>query len=138
MRLFVYPPTAVSVTVPPIAFTDGGVNTPVTPSAPLPVVNTLEIKEYSTIDTAVNPIDASAWVEFVSSTLTDIKKIQFFVPSGASVLVGIGASGSEVEAGIIAPGGWEVEINVPAGETISLKTVSGTVNDGLIVANLLG
>lgn len=138
MRLFVYPPTAVSVTVPPIAYTEGGVNTPVTPLKPLPVMNPIAVKEYSTLDTAITPVDASAWVEFVSSTISEVKKIQFFIPSGASVLVGIGAAGSEVESGIIAPGGWELEVNIPAGETISLKTVSGVVDDGLIVANLLG
>lgn len=138
MRLYVYPPTAVSVTTPPIAYTEGGINTPVTPSKPLPVTNALTVKEYSTLDTAVNSLDAASWVEFVSNTVSAIKKIQFFVPSGTPLLIGIGSAGSEVETALVAPGGWDVEISLAAGQTISLKTVAGTVTDGLILANLLG
>lgn len=36
MKLYIYPPTPVSVTVPPIAYTDGGLSVPVTPTEPLP------------------------------------------------------------------------------------------------------
>lgn len=131
------PDGALTVSPGPVKFVDGTEKT-VTPAEPLPVTNALTVKEYSTYDTTVNPIDGSTWAELISSTVAQIKKIQFFVPSGTPLYVGIGPTGSEVETALIAPGGWDVEISIPAGSTVSLKTVSGTVNDGLILANCLG
>lgn len=128
---------ALTVSPGPVKFVDG-VEKTVTPLEPLPVTNTLSVKEYSSLDTTANPVDGAAWVEFVAATISAIKKIQIFVPSGAALYLGVGATGVEVEAAIIAPGGWDIELALPAGEKLSLKAVSGIANDGLIVANLLG
>lgn len=140
MRLYVYPPTAVSVTTPPIAYTDGG-NVPVTPDSPLPVYTPSRLKSKAKLDFVATNVSNAAWVELISSTgSADIEKAQIFMSSGEPLEVGFGGAGSETVMGYIFPGGNGFQdLTIPAGTRVSVRAVNAvTVNEGVLLANFLG
>lgn len=141
MRLFVYPPTAVSVTVPPIAYTQAGINTPVTPSEPLPVYEPANPLAKAILDFAITSVDNSSWVELISSTGSEqAEKAQIFMSSGEPLEFAFGGSGSELSKGFIFPGGNGFqELTIPANTRVSVKAINAvTVNTGVLLANFLG
>lgn len=136
MITYLWPPVPVSVTVPPIAYTSGGVNTPVTPEAPLPVVNTLSVKEWATLDTATTNITNSAWVE-ITTTSYDIKKFQIFAPFATPIEVSI-ENPAVFSIALIFPGGCDLDLSIPSGTKVSLRSLGSTISDGEILINFLG
>lgn len=140
MRLYIYPPTAVSVTVPPIAYTDGGVNTPVTPATPLPVEEKPQtLGAYAILDFPSSPVTSGAWVELDASVPMNLKKIQVFMSSGEPLLIASGGAGSELDIGVIIPGGnGIIDFLLDAGERLSVKSLGATVNTGLLIVNYIG
>jgi hypothetical protein len=139
-RLFIYPPVAVSVSVPPIAFTDSGVNTPVTPLAPLPVYNPAIPLNFARLDISSTNITTAAYVELLSSVgATKIKKIQIFYASGTPLYLAFGAAASEVDKKIIVPGeNFTYDFEIPATTRLSLKAIGSNVTSGQIIINLFG
>lgn len=141
MRLYIYPPTAVSVTVPPIAYTEGGVNTPVTPSTPLPVREfPISAGEFSFLDFEYDNVNGSTYTEIVSALGADAKEVQIFMSSGEPLYLATGAAASEVNRFIITPGGnGIIKFNVPTGERLSVKAVNSvTVPEGVLIVNYIG
>lgn len=140
MRLYIYPPTAVSVTVPPIAYTDSGINTPVTPATPLPVEEKPQgLGGYAILNFATTNVTSSAFVELDPNVSMDLKKIQVFMSSGQSLLIAAGAPGSEDDIGVIIPGGnGIIDFLLGAGERLSVKSLGATVNSGELIVNYIG
>lgn len=141
MRVFVYPPTAVSVSVPPVAYTDGGVSTPVTPITPLPVYETAIPLAKADLNFADTNVDDSAWVELITDTGSEkSEKIHIFMSSGEPLEFAFGASGSEVSKGYIFPGGNGFQdLTIPANTRVSIKAVNNvTISSGRLLVNFLG
>jgi hypothetical protein len=141
-RLFIYPPVAVSVSVPPIAFTDGGVNTPVTPQAPLPTYQTASPLVHEYLDFSADNVTDSAYTEIISdSGATRARKMQVFMSSGEPLFLAFGVAASEVEQKFIVPGeNLVLDFEVPPNTRLSLRAVNSgvTVNSGQIFINLFG
>jgi hypothetical protein len=139
-RLFIYPPVAVSVTVPPIAYTNGGVNTPVTPQTPLPVKLTAAPLDFVRIDMASTNITTAAYLEAFSSVgSTAVKRMQIFLSSGTPILLAFGAASSEVDQKIIVPGeNICYDFDIPASTRVSLKAIGTNITSGQLIINLFG
>jgi hypothetical protein len=138
MITYIFPPTAVSVSVPPIAYTDSGVNTPVTPLAPLPVRSSFEAVDFLVNNYASTPVDSSTWVELTSSS-PEVRRVQIFDSSGRTMLLGYGGSGSEAAYMVIIPGGnGIVDLLIPANTRLSLIADSTTASSGVFIMNLFG
>jgi hypothetical protein len=164
MALYIYPPTPVSVTVPPLQFDLDGVVTDVSQdtvvpgnSTPLPAI---------ILDSAGNPVDWSSLIsanaplahvqlDFSVTSVTDVayvqllatigatasKKAQIFMSSGDPLLLAFGAPAAEVDKIIVIPGGnGFIDLDIPANTRLSLKALNSgtTVGSGVIIVNLLG
>lgn len=83
---------------------------------------------------------AGAFVEVVSSTAADVKKIQVMDTSGVFMGIYTGAAASEVLKFIYAPGSDQtIEVNIPSGTRISLRSMeSAAPTGGDIAFNFLG
>lgn len=141
MKLYLYPPIAVSVSVPPIAYTDPVTgNTPVTPSAPLPVYQAAAPADKAKLDFSASSVTNAAWVQLIASTANDSKLAQIFMSSGEPLEFAFGAPASEVAKGYIFPGGNGTQgLVIPAGTRVSVKAVNAvTINTGLLLVNFLG
>jgi hypothetical protein len=140
MRLFIYPPTAVSVTVPPIAYTDGVTNTPVTPETPLPIKLTAGPINFERIDMSSDNINTSAYLEVFSTIgLVAAKRMQVFLSSGTPILLAFGAAASEVDKKIVVPGENVVyDFDIPAGTRVSAKAIGSNITSGQLIINLFG
>lgn len=145
MSLFIYPPTPISVSVPPIAYEDGGSAVTVTPANRLPV----EVTPLTPVDFPDNglvqvssgsPISNSTPREIVASLDDDVSKIEVNDIIGAFYSVMVGASGSESVACYIGPGGGNREVSIPAGSRVSLRSETGSpiTTEGQISINFLG
>lgn len=129
------PDGALTVSPGPVKFVDGTEKT-VTPADPLPVTNALTVKEYNSLD--ISGLGSGAWVELTTTT-DAIKKLQIFSPTDKAIYIGLGAIASEIATAIVFPGGCDIELAIPAGERVSVQTVTGTVAAGTtLYANLLG
>lgn len=86
--------------------------------------------DYSSIN-----VTTAAYVQLVASTTNDINKLYIFDSSGQDLLLAVGAAGFEVDQIQISPGGWNaaISLNIPAGSRISVKAVSGTANQGVLL-----
>lgn len=115
MRLFVYPPTAVSVTVPPIAYTDGGINTPVTPDSPLPVIGEFGATQF---------VRDGVLEEVAEDTTTPANNRPFptglyFVKNGMMIPVTDSAVPSEVAA---------IPVTIKATDGTNITITAGDIN----------
>jgi hypothetical protein len=84
-------------------------------------------------------VTTAAYVQLVASTSAAIKKLQIFDSSGESLYLAVGAALSEVDQIFIFPGGNDiVDLAIPAGSRISVKSVSATISSGELLINCLG
>ena len=138
MQLYIYPPTAVSVSVPPIAYTDGGINTPVTPEAPLPVKIDREAIDFLFNSYAGVPVTSGAWVELTSAA-PDVRRVQIFDSSGQIMQLGYGAPGSEAAFMLIPPGGnGVIDLYIPENTRVSLRANGASATSGVFIMNIFG
>lgn len=141
MKLYLYPPTAISVSIPAGSATSANQALIL---AELQAINQnqyLPIRSFANLDFSSDNVDNSAWVELISSVgATAIKKAQIFMSTGEPLLIGFGAVASEVSQGYIMPGGnGFIDLEIPANTRISLKAVNAvTVNEGNLLVNFLG
>lgn len=141
MITYIWPPTSVSVSVPPIAYTVSGVNTPVTPTEPLPTYTPANVISKAKIDFATTNVSNASWVQVISSVgASNVEKAQIFMSSGEPLEFAFGGSGSEVSQGYIFPGGNGFQdLTIPSGTRVSVRAVNAvTVNSGLLLINFLG
>lgn len=132
---------SIVVTPGPIAYDEAGTDVEVSEDTPLPVYVPARIKAFTKLDFAVTPVDSLGYTEFISTVgVSRITKAQIFMSSGEPLILAFGAAAAEVDQGYIIPGGnGLIEITIPAGTRLSVKAVNVvTVNEGIILANLLG
>lgn len=141
MFLYLYPPTAVSVTFPAGSATSANQALMLTELQAINQNQYLPIRSFANLDFSVDNVTNAAWVELSSSVGgTAIKKAQVFMSSGEPLLIGFGAAASEVAQGYIIPGGnGLIDLEIPANTRMSVRAVNAvTVNSGTILVNFLG
>lgn len=108
-------------------------------------VRTLVNKIY--LDYSSSPVTNAAYTQLIASTSATINHLTLMDTGGYAMILAFGAVGFEVDKVYVPPGGFngEVHFPIPSGTRISVKCLqatagafSGTVGEGLIVANLLG
>jgi hypothetical protein len=141
MFLYIYPPTAVSVTFPPGAATSANQLLilaeleDINQNQHLPVINK------AILDFSADNVDNSAWVEVIADVgATEIKKAQIFMSSGEPLELGFGAAASEVSHAYIIPGGnGYLDLEIPANTRVSVRAVNAvTVSSGVLLINFMG
>lgn len=98
-------------------------------------------------DYSITSVTNAAYSELIASTSGTVNHLTLMDTGGYAMILAIGAAGFEVDRIYIPPGGFngEVHFPIPSGSRISVKCLqatagpfSGTIAEGLIVANLLG
>jgi hypothetical protein len=92
------------------------------------------------LNTGSTNITTSAWVTLLAaaSNLVAASAVEIFNPSGSTLIIALGAAGSEVAIPYtIIPGGTVVVLamEIPAKTRVSVKAVDTTVSSGYMVFN---
>lgn len=99
----------------------------------------LTVKNLQYIDCSTTSITTAAYVELITSTTSDTKKIQVLDTTGRWTQIATGASASEIPLLIVGPGSVEiVPAIVPSGTRISVKALDANAITGSFAINLLG
>lgn len=91
----------------------------------------------SLIDTSVTNITNSTYLQLVASTTQTTTKIQIVEDIGEYMALYIGSSGNEAILCALPLGGGEVEVSVPSGTRLSIKSLNNNITTGKIIFNLL-
>jgi len=91
----------------------------------------------SLIDASVTNITTSTYLQLVASTTQTTVKIQSIDDIGEYMALYVGAPASETLLCALPLGGGEVEVNVPTGSRISIKSLKNNITSGNIILNLL-
>lgn len=76
-------------------------------------------------------VTTAAWVQMVASLSVESAGVYIFDSSGQTLLLGVGAAGSEVVYSIVEPGGnGFIPLFIRKGSRVSLKALSGTASSG--------
>lgn len=82
-------------------------------------------------------VTTSAYVELDAALDGDITELEIFDSSGETLVLAIGASGSEVDQIYIMPGGnGKIECLLSKGARLAVKAVSGDATTGELTMNL--
>lgn len=107
------------------------------PVAPLPTSRSLANAPYVRDYSGANVLD-SAWAEIVTTLTAAVSRIHVFDSCGYQVRLATGAAASEAEIFRIAPGGdGIVDIAIPAGTRLAIRSASGTIASGTLIINFL-
>jgi hypothetical protein len=91
----------------------------------------------SLVDTASTNISNITYLQLIASTSQTTVKIQVIEDIGEFMALYTGASSSEVLLCALPLGGGEVEVTIPAGTRISVKSLNNTISSGKLIINLL-
>ena len=81
-------------------------------------------------------VTTSAYVQLVASTTSVTNMIEIFDSSGQSMIIGVGASGSEVVQLYTLPGGnGQVPLAIPAGSRVAIKALTASATSGYLTIN---
>lgn len=82
-------------------------------------------------------VTTAAYVQLTAATTANINKLEIFDSSGETLILAVGAAASEVDQFYILPGGnGSVDLFIPAGSRIAIKSKTATASVGLIAVNL--
>lgn len=97
----------------------------------------LDVKHFGRV-TATIP--SATYTELVSSTSTEIKKMDFSDSYGAAIGIYKGGAGSEVQIGFVSLGGGSLEFrnSIPSGTRISIKSLTTDLSGNEFNYHLLG
>lgn len=110
---------------------------------PLPVTGSLTVAPPQTyavtdlINASITNITNSSYLQLVASTTQTTVKIQSIDDIGEYMALYIGAAASETLLCALPLGGGEVEVNVPVGTRLSIKSLKNNITSGNIILNLL-
>ena len=83
-----------------------------------------------------NGVGTAAYNQVVASTSALINELEIFDSSGQTMVLAVGAAGSENNVAYIFPGGnGRIPLSIPAGSRVSIKAVSAIANVGEIDIN---
>lgn len=82
-------------------------------------------------------VTTSAYVQLLATTSATTNLVEVFDSSGQTMILGVGAAGSEVVQFYIIPGGnGKVPLAIPSGSRIAIKALTATASVGYLVINL--
>lgn len=86
-------------------------------------------------DYSTTNVTTAAYVQLVASTTNNINRVWIFDSSGQDFVLATGAAASEVDQIQIPPGGWDapVDIFIPSGSRLSIKSKSATASSGILL-----
>ena len=88
-------------------------------------------------DYGTTPVTTAAYVQLIASTSAVSSLCELFDSSGQTLVLALGAVGSEVNQFYINPGGnGQVSLNIPVGSRVSIKAVTASATAGYINLNL--
>jgi hypothetical protein len=96
------------------------------------IANTPIINVYTT-----TPITTATYVQLVASTTNTINNLHLFDSSGQAMILGIGASGSEVTTLFVPPGGDTYTLRIPAGSRLAYKALTANAVAGYLLMSFL-
>jgi hypothetical protein len=82
-------------------------------------------------------ITTGAYVQLVASTTHTTNTIHIFDSSGQAMILGVGASGSEVIQLYVPPGGDTYTLDIPSGSRIAYKALSANAVSGYLLMSFL-
>ena len=83
-----------------------------------------------------SPVTTTTYVQLVASTTSATNMIEIFDSSGQSMIIGVGASGSEVVQLYTLPGGnGQVPLAIPAGSRVAIKALTASATAGYLTIN---
>ena len=82
-------------------------------------------------------ITTGAYVQLVASTTNTINNIHIFDSSGQTMILAVGAPGSEVNQVYVQPGGDTFTLRIPAGSRISYKALTANATAGYLIMSFL-
>lgn len=86
---------------------------------------------------AVN-VTTGTYIQLTASTSDTINQLNIFDSSGQAFYLAVGPAASEVNQIFITPGGTgQIDLLIPSGSRISVKTVSATANVGELLISCL-
>lgn len=81
-------------------------------------------------------VTTSAFVQLVASTTLAANMIEIFDSSGQAMIIGVGASGSEVVQLYTLPGGnGQTPLKIPAGSRVAIKALTASATSGYLIIN---
>lgn len=84
-------------------------------------------------------VTTSAYVQLVASVASAVKEIEIFDSSGESLVLALGASGSESDKVYVFPGGnGRIPMQIAVGQRLSIKAVSANATSGELLINFYG
>ena len=104
------------------------------PSAALDVVG------FVRIDFSATNITVGAYTTLMASVGSNtVRKMRIFLASGTPMYLATGIAASEVDRFIIYPGmDAEIEVTIPLGTRLSLKSIGANITSGQMIINLMG
>lgn len=82
-------------------------------------------------------VTTTTYLQLIASTTSATNYIDIFDSSGQTMILAIGASGSEVIQFYVPPGGAVIPLAIPAATRVAIKALTATANVGYINVNLL-
>lgn len=94
---------------------------------------------HAKLKTSDDNITDAAYTELIAATPNPIQEIEIFNKTGMPLILAFGAAAAEQDQIFIGSDGLERQsLPIPTGTRISLKSVDGTANDGLVLFNSFG
>jgi hypothetical protein len=84
-------------------------------------------------------VTTTVYVQLVASIASAVKEIEIFDSSGESLVLALGASGSESDKVYVFPGGnGRIPLQIAVGQRLSIKAVSANATSGELLINFYG
>ena len=88
---------------------------------------------------AITSVTTSAYTQLIASVTSTVKEIEIFDSSGESLVLALGAAGSEVNKIYVFPGGnGRIPIQIAIGQRLSIKAISANATSGELLINFYG
>lgn len=101
----------------------------------------LDVVGFVRLDFSSSNVTTSGYTELMSSVGSNtVRKMTIFMSTGTPIILAVGASSSEMDKFLIPPGGLDgaIEVTIPNGTRLSLKSIGSNVTSGQMIVNLMG
>lgn len=100
----------------------------------------LDVVGFTRIDFSSTNITTAAYTELLATVGSNtVRKVMIFLTSGTPMYLATGAAASETDRFIIYPGmDAVIEVTIPNGTRLSLKSIGSNITSGSMIVNLMG
>lgn len=93
----------------------------------------------ATLDFSSTPVTSAAYVTLLGATSAAVRKVQIFMSQGNPLILATGAAASEVDRIYVIPGGnGLIDLTITTATRVSLKALSTSATEGIILVNFFG